>query len=168
VNGDTVYGAAPVVNQSSYNASADANSTNGKLSYQHVLAWLVARAQAGVPVDTVIGNWDTYFQWMKMFAVPTANFGPAQSEIMRKAGFDISPTPLVGGPIKFAVSSDAPALKLIGISKGDTLEELVEAGSLISQAETAMSNQTITYYRTENSGYRLVFGDTRSIFNYNA
>lgn len=167
VNGDSVYSAAPVISQSSYNSLADANSTNGKLSYQHVLAWLVARAQAGTPVDTVIGNWDSYFQWQKIFAIPTANAGPTQGDIASKFGFQLAGS-LLSGAIKFAVSSDAPANKLIGISRGDTLEELVESGSLINESEKAVSNQTITYYRTENSGYRLVFGDTRSIFNYNA
>ncbi len=168
VNGDSVYSAAPSVDQSSFNAQTDANATNGKLSYQHVLAWLVSRAQAGVPIDTVVGNWDSYFQWQKLFAIPTANSGPSQADISGKFGFQLNGTPLLSGSVKFAVSSDAPANKLIGFSKGDTLEELVEAGSLINESERAMQNQTITYYRTENSGFRLVFGDTRSIFNYNA
>lgn len=42
VNGDAVHAAAPVVNQSSFNAKVGANSTNGTLSYLHLLAWLVA------------------------------------------------------------------------------------------------------------------------------
>lgn len=168
VNGDSVYGAAPVVSQSSYNAALDANTVNGKLSYQAVLAWLVARAQAGVPIDTVVGNWDAYFQWTKMFSIPTIAAGPTGAELLAKGGFDIAAKPLLGGPVNFAVSSDAPASKLVGFSKGDTLEELVEANSQIEESERAMSNQTITYYKTENSGYRLVFGDTRSILNYNA
>lgn len=168
VNGDSVYAAAPVVAQSSFNASLDANTTNGKLSYQAVLAWLVSRAQLGTPIDTVIGNWDSYFQWMKLFSIPILGAGPTGADLLSKGGFNVASQPLVGGPIKFAVSSDAPAGKLIGISKGDTLEELVEAGSLIAQSEQSMANQTITYYRTENSGYRLVFGDTRSILNYAA
>lgn len=168
VNGDSVYSAAPVVNQSTYNANSDANATNGKLAYQNMLQWLVAQAKAGTPVDTVVGNWDSYFQWIKMFSVPTSVVGPTQSEIVSKTGFQFEPAQFVGGPIKFQVASDAPANKLIGFSKGDTLEELVEAGSLISQSEQSMANQTITYYRTENTGYRLVFGDTRSVYNYNA
>lgn len=166
VNGDTVYSAAGVVTQSSFNAKADANSTNNKLSYQHVLAWLVSRAQAGTPVDTVVGNWDSYFQWMKLFTVPTSGFGPTGAELAAKGGFQLNSSPLLSGAVTFAVSSDAPANNLIGFSKGDTLEELVEAGSLIDESERSVSNQTITYYKTENSGFRLVFGDTRSIFNF--
>jgi hypothetical protein len=74
----------------------------------------------------------------------------------------------VNGVINFALSSTAAATTLIGYSKGDTVEELIEAGSLISESETAIQNQSVTYVRTENTGYRLPFADTRSIFNFGA
>ena len=168
ISGDSVYSAAPTVNQSSYNAAVGTNSTNGKLSFLHVLRWLVARAQAGTPVDTVVGDWDAWFQWTMMLATPGAAQGPTAQDMADKAGFSLQANRLVSGKITFALSSSAASKTLIGLSKGDTLEELVEAGSQISESEQAMSNQTITYYKTENSGFRLVFGDTRSIFNYNA
>jgi hypothetical protein len=66
------------------------------------------------------------------------------------------------------LSSAMPANKLLGFSKGDTLEELVEAGSNIQETERAILSQTMTMVRTENTGYRLVYGDTRSIFVFNA
>lgn len=168
VNGDSVFAAAPVVNQSSFDSICDANSVNGKVDYQHVLAWLVSRAQIGVPIDTVVGNWDAYFQWTKLFAVPAVAMGPTGAELLAKAGWNIPTSTVLGGPVNFAVASDCPASKLLGFTKGDTLEELVEAGSLIAESEKSIQNQTITYVRTENSGYRLIFGDTRSVFNYNA
>lgn len=168
VNGDSVFAASPVVNQSSFNTPVGTASTNGLLSYQHLLAWLVSRAQVGTPIDTVVGNWDAYFQWTKMFTIPTVAAGPTGAELLAKAGFTAPASTLLSGPVNFAVASDAPAGKLVGLSKGDTLEELVEAGSLISESEKSIQNQTITYVRTENSGFRLVFGDTRSIFNYGA
>lgn len=167
VNGDTVYAAAPVVAQSSFNGVVDTAATAGRLAYQNVLAWLVSRAQIGTPIDTVVGNWDAYFQWMKLFATPIQG-NTTQGELLQKSGFTLNSSPLLSGAVKFAVSSDAPAGKLIGFSKGDTLEELVEAGSLIDESEKSVANQTITYYKTENSGFRLVFGDTRSIYNFAA
>ena len=70
--------------------------------------------------------------------------------------------------VNFHISSSAPTGKLICYSKADTLEELIEAGSVLSESETAIKNQSITYVKTENSGYRLVYGDTRVIFDTTA
>lgn len=171
INGDGAYGAAPVVNQSSYNTITGVNATNGKISWQHILAWLVARAQAGTPIDTVVMNWDGYFQWLMMFTTQQANAGVTTAEALQKAGVTISQSPaLINLALKIqpVLSSSCPANKLIGYSKGDTLEELIEANSNIQETERAIRNQTVTVVKTENTGYRLVFGDTRSIFNYNA
>ena len=63
------------------------------------------------------------------------------------------------------MSSAAPAEKLIGFSQADTVEELVETGSDIQESINAISNQTVKYVRTRNTGYRLIFGDTRSILD---
>ena len=78
------------------------------------------------------------------------------------------PPPLMDGTVNFAISSTAPENQIIGITKGETIEELIEAGSLISEAERAPLNQSITYLKTETSGYRLAYSDTRSIYNYAA
>lgn len=171
INGDGAYGAAPVVNQSSYNTITGVAATNGKISWTHILAWLVARAQAGTPIDTVVMNWDGYFQWLMMFTTQQANAGVTTAEALQKAGVTISQAPaLINLALKIqpVLSSSAPANKLIGYSKGDTLEELIEANSNIQETERAIRNQTVTVVKTENTGYRLVFGDTRSILNYNA
>lgn len=170
INGDGAYGAAPVVTQSSFNTITGVTATNGKISWQHILAWLVARAQAGTPIDTVVMNWDGYFQWLMMFTTQQANAGVTTAEALQKAGVSISQSPaLINLALKIqpVLSSTAPANRLIGYSKGDTLEELIEANSNIQETERAIRNQTVTVVKTENTGYRLVFGDTRSIFNYN-
>lgn len=169
INGDGVQGAAPVVAQSSYNGATSANSTNGKLSWEHILVWLVKRAQAGAPVDTVVGNWDAYIQWLFLFARPTLNGGGdiTAATNMAKAGVGLSPNlPVGSSPVNFALASDVPANQLIGITRAETCEELVEAGSLINESEQSVKNQTVTYVQTETAGFRLPFGDTRSIFNY--
>lgn len=169
INGDGVQSAAPVVNQSFYNGGVIGTATNGQLSFKHLLAWLVARAQAGRPVDTVVGNWGAYIQWIMLFALPQAGaVGPTAAEAMAKTGFNIGAVPLLRGAVNFAISSAAPDGQLIGYTKGETLEELIEAGSLIQEAQRAVNNQSISYYKTEVSGYRLVFADTRSIFNFAA
>jgi hypothetical protein len=167
VNGDGIHAAAPVVAQSSFNAQTTVTATAGKISWPHLLAWLVARAQAMTPVDTIIGNWDSLFRWAMLWQIPTANAsGTSDAVNLEKvaAAYGLINIPLP----KFAISSSAPANKLIGISRADTAEELVEAGSQIAESERAIRNQSIVYIKTETTGYRLVYGDSRSIYNYGA
>ena len=172
INGDGAkgHGAAPVVNQSAMCAKAGVQNQQGKIVFEGLLAWLVDRAGNGAhaPIDTVVGNYDMYLQWMLMFT-PTLQ-GISQAEAMAKHGGPAVTAALPGlfVPIKFALSSSMPAGKLLGMTKGETLEELVEAGSQISESERAVKNQTIVYVKTETTGYHLVFGDTRSIYDINA
>ena len=170
INGDGAHAAAPVAKQSEMAPKGNAEHKAGKLAYGGILAWLVDRAGNGAhaPIDTVVGNYDMYLQWMLMFT-PTLS-GISQAEAMAKVGgVDLSTAGIPGMfvPIKFALSSTVPAGKLIGFTKAETLEELVEAGSQISESERAIKNQKITYVKTEVTGYRLVFGDTRSIYDVN-
>jgi hypothetical protein len=165
VNGDGINAAAPVVTQTSFNAATGITSTAGVLAWQNLLNWLVSRAKIGVPVDTVVGNWDAAFQWGMLFSVNTTNAaGVTPAANLQAVSKEIAnlriPFP------QFAVASASPANKLIGLVKGETLEELIENGSQISENERAIRNQTIVYTKTENTGYRLVYGDTRSIYNY--
>lgn len=165
VNGDGVAPAATEVNQSTYDSSA----TSGTLSRKALLAWFIARAKAGVPIDTVVGNWDAYVQWLMLFAMPVANTqGLTEGELLARTGFQIGGVPLLNGTVNFALSSGVSNNKLVGYSKGDTLEELIEAGSDISESERSITNQSISFVKTVNAGYRLAFPDTRSVLNFGA
>jgi hypothetical protein len=166
INGDGVHAAAGEVDQSSLNGGVIGTATNGTLSYKHLLAWLINRAKVGLPVDTVVGNWDAYVQWLMMFAVPTSANVRTDAENLAAAGFRIGGVPLINGVVNFALSSTMPANKLLGMIKGETLEELIEAGSTIEESERSIINQSITYVRTVNAGYRLAWGDTRQLFDY--
>lgn len=169
INGDGAYGAAGEVNQSSFNSGVIGTSTNGVLSYKHLIAWFIARAKAGVPIDTVVGNFDAYIQWLFLFAMPAASAqGETSAASMARAGFQIGGVPVLNGVVNFALSSAVPANKLIGLSKAITLEELTENGSKIEESERSIRNQKVTFVSTENSGFRLAFGDTRSVFNFGA
>lgn len=175
INGDGAYGAATSVNQSTYNTPTGVTATSGKINWPHFMYWLVKRAEAGVPIDTVLMNWDGIFQWMMLFGqnqtVSAGGFGPTAVENLQKAGVDIATAGQVIGLLQRitpVLSSAVPANKLVGITKGDTLEELREAGSDIAETERAILNQSITMTKTENTGYKLVYGDTRSVFVFNA
>jgi hypothetical protein len=173
INGDGVQGAAPVVNATTLAATLPASGrpvpAAGRLNWEIFLTWLVSRAKLGVPIDTVVGNYDMYLEWIRMFATPTANSGASQIDILRDAGVNVAiQNPNFNLAVNFALSTTAPASKLIGFIKNETVEELVENGSDIEESIRAIEVQKVRYFRTTNRGYRLVFGDTRSILNLDA
>ena len=168
INGDGVNPAAPTAALSAYGA----DFTGGKTlqhNYKALAKFLMERAKNGTPVDMLVGNFDTYVELMFMFA-PTNSVGlnKTEMEALVAAGTPMLQLPIMGGAVQFAVSSAVPANKLIAFSKAETLEELVEAGASISENERSILNQSITYVRTEVTGYKLAFGDTRTLLTTNA
>lgn len=171
INGDGVNGAAAVTNASTLGAAIADNAAvaAGRMNWEIFLKWLITRAQAGVPIDTVVGNWDMHFEWERMFATPTAANGPTLVELLAKAGVQTAiENPRFNARVNFQVSSSAPASKLIGFIRGETIEELNENGSDIEESVRAIENQKVRYVKTKNTGYRLVFSDTRNILNLDA
>jgi len=166
INGDAVHDPAPVTSAKTLGGDIGADYARGSINWEIFLRWLVERARAGTPIDTVIGNWDMHFEWMRMFAKPALDAGVPQAEVLRAAGVNAAEAnPRFNFNVNFQVSSSAPAEKLIGFSKADTLEELVETGSDIEESQRAIENQKVKYVKTKNNGYRLIFGDTRSILD---
>lgn len=169
VNGDGVNAAAAVEGITVYGGvayNAGDKTTFLRNQYGALMAWMVNKAAAGTPIDTIAGNLKMYLELLMMFT-PTISNGTSLAEAMATRGgpaIDVS-LPLMNGNVKFALSSSMPDNMLLGFSKMETLEEVIEAGSSIAENEKAVSNQTVTYYRTENSGFRLAFGDTRFMLN---
>lgn len=172
VNGDGVHGAAPVRQASAIEAdnNLDVGAVPaGRMNWEIITAWLVERAKSGSPIDTVAGNWDTYLQWNLMFAKPSIAAGMTQGEILAGAGVQVAQAnPRLDLRLNFALVSDAAPNQLLGFSKNDTVEELIENGSDIEESERVMKNQRVNLYSTKNAGYRLIFGDTREILDLNA
>jgi hypothetical protein len=151
-------------------SSATRRFAAGRMNWEIFLKWLISRAQAGVPVDTVVGNWDMAFEWERMFATPTygARARRSSRSSPRRASRPRSRTRASSQRVNFEVSSAAPAAKLIGFIKGETIEELIENGSDIEESVRSIENQKVRYVKTKNHGYRLVFADTRDILNLDA
>ena len=169
INGDGVYPASTVKKQSDF-----AGTQSGKLEYKPLMKWLVSRAKAGTPVDTVLGNWDMYVEWLMLFMAPAAQKVGAgelldsQTAAQRMASMGVTvqaQLPVLNFNVNFALSSSVPNGQLVGFTKSETLEELVEANSMIAEAEQSILNQSITYIKTQNTGYKLAFGDTREIYD---
>lgn len=166
INGDPVHDPAPVTSGKTLATDVGVTWEHGKINWEVFLKWLIQRAQAGTPVDSIVGNYDMHFEWLRMFAKPQLAVGAPQIEALRAAGVNLAEAnPRFNFNVQFNVSSTAPATQLIGFSKADTVEELVESGSDIQESIKAIGNQTVKYVRTTNKGYRLIFGDTRSILD---
>lgn len=166
INGDGVNAAAPVATITSLGGDAGVAFSQ---QYKTFAKWLIAAAKAGTPIDTVIGDVDAYLELLFMFT-PTLSGNRSELEaIAAQGGPGLKVNiPLLGGNVNFALSSAMPAGRILGFTKAETLEELVEAGSTISENERSITNQSVTYVRTENSGFKLAYGDTRRILNYAA
>lgn len=161
INGDGVNSAATEVNQTAYVTGA----TTGSLNRTALLMWFVDRARAGYAIDTVVGDWNAYLQWLLLFT-PSTTANRSEADNLAGSGFSIGQPTLLSGSINFAVSSTMTAGKILGMSKADTLEELVEANSSISENERSVQNQTVTYTLSQNVGYRIVWPNTRQVFDY--
>jgi hypothetical protein len=170
VNGDGVNAAAGTKAFTSFQGIVPAGTANPiSGQYKALARWLVSRAKAGLPIDTLVGNIDMYLELLFMFT-PSLSAAKSEADALAEKGaprINVN-LPMLGGNCNFVLSSTMPANKLLGYSKSDTLEELTEAGSAISENERSILNQSITYVKTENSGYKLAFGDTREILDFSA
>lgn len=166
INGDGVNPAATAQAFSTFQGVPVDGANPLSKQYKAFARWMVKRAKAGVPVDTIVGNLDMYLELLFMFT-PTLASDKSEIEAMAsKGGPGIKLNiPLLNGSANFVLSSDMPDNKILGYSKADTLEELVEAGSSISENEKSIQNQSVIYVRTENTGYKIAMGDTRVILD---
>lgn len=166
-NGDGIHAPAEVISQNTVATNYGlAAPTAGKLSWDVALAFLVERAKAGKPVDTLVGNWDMYFQYLTMFVRPDIANGQTQMQTLADAGVQIAAAnPRLDLNLNFVLASAAPAGQLLAYSRNDTLEQLIENASDIEESQKFIENQKVKYFHTVNKGFRLVFGDTRAILD---
>lgn len=160
VNGDGVAGAITV------DAETAHGGTNGVLDWKSLFNWLVSRAAAGFPIDTLIGNYATYGDFIGLFT-PTVNTQNIPQAMEKVGGPMLAPKlSFVKYAINFAISNTVAASTLIGIMKSETIEELVEAGSDIQESERIMNKQKMVFYKTLNVGYNLSNPYARRGFTY--
>jgi hypothetical protein len=165
INGDGVNDAAPVVTLGSFGASFTDGKTL-KNNYQALAKFIMSRAKTGNPVDTLTGNFDTFIELWLMSAPTNQSGSTTDIEKLGAAGGPSLALPILGnGLVNFTFSSGMPDDMLMAYSKGETLEELVEAGASISENERSITNQSVVYVRTETTGYKLAFGDTRTMLD---
>lgn len=165
LNGDGVNGAAPVLGITAFGGDI-ANGNTLQNNYKALAKWLMAKAKDGTPIDTIVGNFDQFVELVFMFSQTLSSAKSTVEKVAEAGGPSVNLNlPIMNGSVNFVLSSSAPANKLIGFNKAETLEELVEAGSEISENERSIQNQAITYVRTEVTGYKLALGDTRHVLD---
>src|SRR3546814_17047674 len=91
-----------------------------------------------------------YLEWLRMFAKPTADAGMSQGDILRKAGVDVAIRhPRFDFNVDFDLSSTAPAAKLVGFIKNETVENAVWNGPDTEECTRATEHQTEKFVNTE-------------------
>ena len=159
VSGDGVNGPATADDLATYGADF-AGSKTLKDNYRALAKFIMAKWKAGYPIDTIACNFDLYVEMMFMFA--QTNIGTASDiQNLAAAGAPSINLPVMNGAINVVLSSTIADGYFVAFVKSETLEELVEAGSIIAESERSITTQVVTYVRSENTGYKLSFGDTR-------
>lgn len=159
VGGDIVNGPATPADLATYGADFTGSKTL-KDNYRALAKFIMAKWKAGYPIDTIACNFDLYVEMMFMFA--QTNIGTASDvQNLAAAGAPSINLPVMNGAINVVLSSTIADGYFVAFVKSETLEELVEAGSIIAESERSITTQVVTYVRSENTGYKLSFGDTR-------
>lgn len=159
IDGDGVNLGATPADLATYGADFLGGKTL-KDNYRALAKFIMSQWKAGYPIDTIACNFDLYVEMMFMFA--QTNIGTASDiQNLAAAGAPSINLPVMNGAINVVLSSTIPDGFFVAFVKSETLEELVEAGSIIAESERSITTQVVTYVRSENTGYKLSFGDTR-------
>lgn len=158
INGDGINPGATAITQEGAGASTT-------LTYDSIVALATRALKDKNPIDTIAGDIDAYWQFVKIFGSFVSGSSEADA-LAGKGGPSLTLGRNIFLPIKFVLNSHVPAGKILAFNKGETIEELVEANSRISDEEDAIRNQIVTYVRTENTGYSLIYPKTRYLLTY--
>lgn len=162
INGDGVNAAATPLTQS----SIDSQAQSGKLSYDGLLGALAIAIKAHHPIDTIAGDIDAYLQFAKLFGTAAVSSAYQVDQQAAKGGPQFMALRNIFTPVNFVLDSAVPSGKLLMFNRPDTIEELVEANSQIQEEEKSARSQIITYFRTENTGYSIIYPDCRYVYTY--
>ena len=161
LNGDGHNPAAKVTKQ----VALDASANDGKLHFDALVKHIIEEAKRGIVVDRIAGNFDAYEQWIKMFT-PNANVTNNPENLANRGLAPQFGTLSMFGPIQFVLDTSVPEGKLLCFNRAETIEELISEGSQLEEEQRFILNQTVVYTKTEDVGYSLVYGDTRSVFDF--
>jgi len=164
INGDGTNAAADVQNFSTFGATGGVISS---ANYKALAKFLMSNANAGYVFDTFVVNFDMYVELMFM-AQPIIGAGatsPVDYMIGKGAPAVSTTLPFMNGMVNVVLSSAVPAGKIVAMTKAEALEELVMAGGNIAESERSILNQSITYVKTEETGYKIAIPKARVVLD---
>lgn len=144
----------------------DAGSAAGTLTLKAYLVWK-SRFGPGYILDTVLAQEAATMQLL-LLPVNTVNGIPMVLLPQGSIG-DLRPvTNLLAGGVAWGITSDAPALQLVGFDSRFTLERVTEVGGDVSEVERFITNQTQVLTLTDVEGFQTLDTDSARILNINA
>jgi hypothetical protein len=165
IDGDGVNPAATAESLTTYDGKA-----TGRLRdrFEGFIKWLMAAAKAGRPMDTLVVNYDTWFEMAAMFPIQNTQNVPAQGAGALGPSFGAT-FRLQNGlnlPFNIVLSSQMPDNAVLGYKKNETLEQLIESGSDITETERSIRSQSIVIVSTINSGFLMHYHESRRLLNW--
>jgi len=164
INGDGTNAPAQIQSFSSFGATGGVISS---ANYKALAKFLMSNANAGYVFDTFVVNFDMYVELMFM-AQPIIGAGatsPVDYMIGKGAPAVSTTLPFMNGMVNVVLSSAVPAGKIVAMTKAEALEELVMAGGNIAESERSILNQSITYVKTEETGYKIAIPKARVVLD---
>ncbi len=161
-NGDGNNNAAPVINTSTLDGTATTAITR-KAWVKFLLSFYPDKC------NTVVANEDGLIQILEVL-YPKFEVAGKMDELLAN-GLTVKTT-LPQGLIDNTTLLYSPRIEkinnkevVIGLDRGNTIEEIFEVGSTISEADTFIKNQTKMLTVSENSGFMKIFSDTSKILS---
>lgn len=138
--------------------SLDAAASAGTLTLK---GWLTFKNRfiAGYNLDVILAQEATMMQLL-LLPINTVN-GMPLAMVAPGAFGGIRPIQnLLAGGVEYGITSDAPALKIVGLDSSQAVERVTEIGGTVSEMERFVNNQTTMMTMTEVEGYGMldVFG----------
>lgn len=154
--------AAAVLTQTGLHAGSSA----GTLSLQ---GWLTAKMRFGLAYqpDTVIAPEATALQLL-LLPFNTVNGTPLLSNPEARLGNLTPINNYFGAAMRYGVSPDVPALKMVLFDSNQAIEQVTEVGGDVSEVERYITNQTQILTLTEVVGFGVLDPNAARVLNVNA
>jgi hypothetical protein len=154
--------AATVLNQT----ALDPGSSAGTLTLK---AWLTAKMRFTVAyqADTVLAQEAPTLQLL-LLPFNTVNGTPLMAGPSPSVGAIRPINDQFNGAVRYGVTADAPALKLVMFDSQQAVEQVTEVGGNVSEVERFITNQTQVLTLTEVVGFGTIDPNAARVVNVNA
>jgi hypothetical protein len=162
INGDgNANTAATVLTQT----GLDSGSSAGTLTLEAWLAFKLRFTNA-YRANAVLAQEASFLQ-LALLPIATGNNAPLLLQTNALGGLDPMDD-LLSNRLRYGITADAPALKLVAFDTTQAIERVSEVGGQVSEVERFIGNQTQLFTFTETEGYATVDANASKVLNINA